>query len=130
MPETQELQEATEVYVALGRLETTGGYYSETTARMQKIAAVTFSQDEKVLKLEFLRDNELFYNTRLMDYKDPMKREVLWNDDCAQHGMDKNICKHWFQSQRTVRGRFTHMRSVHERLFIESKFQREVQDNK
>ena len=102
MPETQELQEATEGDDALGKLETTGGYYSETTVRMQKRAAVTFSQDEKVLKLEFLRDNVLFYNKHLMDYKDPMKRgssgtmvvhSMAWTRTFASIGFSpKGLC--------------------------------------
>ena len=46
----------------------------EATEEIKRTTAV-FKEDEMKL-LEFLRNNELLYNKRLIDYKDPNKRDI------------------------------------------------------
>ena len=49
---------------------------------------VVFKQDEMKF-VELLKDNELLYNKRLMDYKDPNKGEALWDKFGAENKIDK-----------------------------------------
>ena len=58
--------------------------------------------------MDFLRDNEILCK-RLKDYKDRSKREVVWEKFCENK---KDACQKWFQSQRTLFGKVTHMKSV------------------
>ena len=37
-----------------------------------------FKEEDEIKIVEFLKDNQLLYNKRFMDYKDPQKREELW----------------------------------------------------
>ena len=59
--------------------------------------------------MDFLRDNEILYNKRLMDYKDRSKREAVWDKFCENY-MDKYACHRWFLSQRTLFVKVTHMK--------------------
>ena len=61
--------------------------------------------------VDFLCNDEIFYNKRLMDYKDRLKREALWDKFCEENNMDKDACQKWFQSQRTLFGKVIHMKS-------------------
>ena len=61
--------------------------------------------------MDFLHDNEILYNKRLMDYKDRSKREAVWAKFCEENNLDKDACQKWFQSQRTLFGKVTHMKS-------------------
>ena len=45
-----------------------------------------------------------------MDYKDRSKREAVWAKFC-ENNLDKDACQKWFQSQRTLFGKVTHMKS-------------------
>ena len=62
--------------------------------------------------MDFLCDNEILYNKRLMDYKDRSKREAVWAKFCEENNLDKDACQKWFQSQRTLFGKVAHMKSV------------------
>ena len=61
--------------------------------------------------MDFLHDNEILYNKHLMDYKDRSKREAVWDKFCEENNMDNDACQKWFQSQRTLFGKVTHMMS-------------------
>ena len=61
--------------------------------------------------MDFLRDNEILYNKRLMDYKDRSNREAVWDKFCEENYMDKDACQRCFQSQHTLFGKVTHMKS-------------------
>ena len=74
----------------------------------RKRTIAVFKEDDMKL-IEFLRDSELLYNKRLMDNKDPNKRETLWDKFCIEN-MDKVACKKWIQSLRTMYGKITHMK--------------------
>ena len=45
-----------------------------------------------------------------MDYKDRSKREAVWDKFCEKNNLDKDACQRWFQSQRTLFGKVTHMK--------------------
>ena len=60
--------------------------------------------------MDFLHDNEILYNKCLMDYKDRSKREAVWDKFC-ENNLNKDACQKWFQSQRTLFGKVTHMKS-------------------
>ena len=66
-------------------------------------------QEQKIV--DFLRDNEILYNKHLMDYKDRSKREAVWDKFCEENSLNKDACQKWFQSQRTLYGQVTHMKS-------------------
>ena len=57
--------------------------------------------------MDFLLDNEILYNKRLMDHKDRSKREAVWAKFC-ENNLDKDACQKRFQSQRTLFGKLTH----------------------
>ena len=78
--------------------------------KRSKKPAVLFSAEEEQKLVDFLRDNEILYNKRLMDYKDKSKREAVWDKFC-ENNLDKDACQRWFQSQRTLFGKVTHMKS-------------------
>ena len=46
-----------------------------------------------------------------MDYKDRSKREAVWDKLCEENNLDKDACQKWFQSQHTLFGKVTHMKS-------------------
>ena len=54
--------------------------------------------------MDFLLDNEILYNKRLMDYKDRSKREAVWAKFC-ENNLDKDACQKCFQSQGTLFGK-------------------------
>ena len=64
--------------------------------------------------MDFLRDNEILYNKRLMDCKDKFKMETVWEKFCEANNLDKDACQKWFQSQRTLFGKVTHVKSGQE----------------
>ena len=61
--------------------------------------------------MDVLHDNEILYKC-LMDYKDRSKRKAVWDQFC-ENNLDKDACQRWFQSQRTLFSKVTHMKSVH-----------------
>ena len=61
--------------------------------------------------MDVLHDNEILYNKHLMGYKDRSKREAVWDKFCEEKYMDKDACQRWFQSQRTLFGKVTHIKS-------------------
>ena len=61
--------------------------------------------------MDFLCDNEILYNKRLMDYKDRSKRKTLWDKYFEENNLDKEACQRWFQSQCTLFRKVTHMKS-------------------
>ena len=44
-----------------------------------------------------------------MDYKDPDKKEALWDEFCAENNMNKAAFKRRGQRQRTMYGKIIHM---------------------
>ena len=48
--------------------------------------------------MDFLHDNEILYNKRLMDYKERSKREAVWDKFCEENNLDKDGCQRWFHS--------------------------------
>ena len=63
-----------------------------------KKPAVLFSAEEEQKLVDFLRDNEILYSKRLMDYKDRSKREAVWDKFCEENNLDRDACQRWFQS--------------------------------
>ena len=60
----------------------------EATKESKRTVAVFKEEDEMTL-FEFLKDNELLYNQRLMYYKDPNKTEAIWNKEVPETGGSK-----------------------------------------
>ena len=96
-----------------GKSKTTEGQHvsEEKADKRSKKPAVLFSAEEEQKLVDFLRDNEILYNKRLMDYKDRAKREAVWDKFFEEHNMDKDACQRWFQGQHTLFGKVTHMKS-------------------
>ena len=46
-----------------------------------------------------------------MDYKDRPKREAVWAKLCEENNLDEDACQKWFQSQHTLFGKVTYMKS-------------------
>ena len=63
-----------------------------------KRTVVVYNEEDELELVEFLNDSELLYNKKLMDYKDPNKREAVWHKFWANNNMGKAACKRWFQS--------------------------------
>ena len=84
----------------------------EKADKRGKKTTVGFSDENQQKLVDFLHDNEILYNKRLKDYKDRSKREAVWDKFCDEHNLDKDACQKWFQSQRTLFGKVTHMKSV------------------
>ena len=72
---------------------------------------VLFSAEQEQKLVDFLCDNGILYNKRLMDYKDRSKREAVWAKFCEENNLDKDVCQKWFQNQRTLFGKVTHTKS-------------------
>ena len=88
-------------------------YVSEEKAdKRVKKATVLFSGDNEQKLVDFLRDNEILLNKHLKDYKDRSKREAVWDKFCDENNLEKDACQKWFQSQHTLFGKVTHMKSV------------------
>ena len=77
-----------------------------------KKTAVVFSDENEQKLVDFLRDNEILYNKCLKTYKDRSKRQAVWDKFCEEHNLDNDACQKWFQSQRTLFGKVTHMKWV------------------
>ena len=72
--------------------------------KMSKKPPVLFSAEQEQTLVDFLCDNEILYNKRLMDYKERSKREAVWAKFCEENNLDKDACQKWFQSQHTLFG--------------------------
>ena len=57
---------------------TTTGVVQEATEESKR-TVTAFKEEDEMKLVEFLRDNELLHKKRLMEYKDPNKREALRN---------------------------------------------------
>ena len=79
--------------------------------KRSKKPPVLFTAEQEQTIVDFLRDNEILYNKRLMDYKDRSKREAVWDKFCEENNLNKDACQKWFQSQRKLFRKVTHMKS-------------------
>ena len=79
--------------------------------KRSKKPAVLFSAEQEQKLVDFLRNNEILYNKHLMDYKDRSKGEAVWDKFCEENNLNKDACQRWYQSQRTLFGKVTHMKS-------------------
>ena len=79
--------------------------------KKSKKSPVLFSLEQEQKLVDFLGDNEILYKKRLMDYKDRSKSEAVWAKFCEENNLDKDACQKWFQSQRTLFRKVTHMES-------------------
>ena len=79
--------------------------------KRSKKPPVLFSPEQEQTLVDFLRDNEILYSKRLMDYKDRSKRETVWAKFCEENNLDKDACQKWFQSQHTLFRKVTNMKS-------------------
>ena len=82
----------------------------EASEESQRAVAVIKKGDE-LNQVEFIKDNVLLYNNRLVGYKDPYKRDGIWDKFCTENKMDNTACTRWFQSQRTMHFKIAHMKS-------------------
>ena len=53
--------------------------------KRSKKPPVLFSPEQEQKLVDFLRDNEILYSKRLMDYKDRSKREAVWAKFCENN---------------------------------------------
>ena len=96
--------------------------------KRSKKPPVLFSAEQEKKLVDFLCDSEILYNKSLMDYKDRSKREAVCAKFCEENNLDKDACQKWFQGQRTLFGKITHMKSSQgEPLLTES--QKWTRDN-
>ena len=81
--------------------------------KRSKKPPVLFSAEQEQKLVDFLCDilHDILYNKHLMDYKDRSKREAVWAKFCGEKNLDKDACQKWFQSQCTLFGKVTHMKS-------------------
>ena len=58
--------------------------------RSKKPTGLFTTEEQKLVDL--LRDNEILYNKRSIDYKDRLKREAVWDKFCNENNMNKDAC--------------------------------------
>ena len=68
----------------------------EKADQRSKKPAFLFSPEQKLV--DFLQDNEILYNKHLMDYKDRLKREAVWNKKCEETTWTKMPAKDGFRA--------------------------------
>ena len=52
-----------------------------------------FKKEQEMELINFLENNKLIYNKRLMDYKDPNEPEAIWDILCRENNMVKATSK-------------------------------------
>ena len=112
--DTQDTQAAGRTQKGKGKSTTKEGQYvsEEKADKRGKKPALLFSAEKEQKLVDFLHDNEILYNKHLKDYKDRLNREAVWDQFCEENNLDKDACQRWFQSQRTLFSKVTHMKSV------------------
>ena len=50
-----------------------------------------FKKEQEMDLINFLENNKLIYNKRLMDYKDTNEPEAIWDKLCRENKMDKAV---------------------------------------
>ena len=96
--------------------------------KRSKKPTVLFRPEQEQKLVDFLRNNVILYNKHLMDYKDRSKKEAVWAKFCEEINLDKDACQKWFQSQRTLLGKVTHMKSGQGELVLTER-QKWTRDN-
>ena len=81
--------------------------------KRSKKLPVLFTPEQEQKIVDFLRDNEILYNKRLMDYMDGSKREAVWDKFCNENNLNKDAGQMWFQREGTLFGKVTHMKFGH-----------------
>ena len=61
--------------------------------KRSKKPPVLFTAEQEQKVVDFLRDNEILYSKRLMDYKDRSKRETVWDNFCEENNLNKDACQ-------------------------------------
>ena len=89
--------------------DTQKGKGKGNTDKRSKKPDVLFSVEEEQKLVDFLRDNEILYNKRLMDYKDRSNIEAVWDKFC-ENNLHKDACQRWFQSQHILFEKVTDMK--------------------
>ena len=96
---------------AAGGTQTGKGKCKGKADKRSKKPPVLFTTDQEQKIVDFLHNNEILNNKCLMDYKDKSKREAVWNKFCEENNLSKDACQKWFQSQCTLFGKVTHIKS-------------------
>ena len=66
--------------------ETQSGKGKGKADKRSKKPPVLFIAEQEQKIVDFLRDNEIFYNKSLMDYRSPPpKREAVWDKFCEEN---------------------------------------------
>ena len=75
--------------------------------------ALTFTEEQEMPIVDFLCDNELIYNRRLINYRDPMKKEALYDEFCLMSLLEKEASKKLVNSvpEDNLLSYLTHMKS-------------------
>ena len=84
----------------------------ERLAKEARNPPVLFTAEQEQKIVDFLRDNEILYSKRLMDYKDRSKREAMCDKFCEEDNINNDACQRWFQSQRKLFRKVTQMKSA------------------
>ena len=98
--------EDTQATQAAGGTQKGKGKGKGKAGKRSKKPLVLFTTEQQQKIVDFLCANENLYNKRLMDYK----REALWDKFC-ENNLNKDACQKWFQSQHTLFGKVTHIKS-------------------
>ena len=76
--ESDTSDEDTQDTQAAGGTQKSKGTGKGKADKRSKKPPVLFSAEQEQKLVEFLHDNKILYNKRLMDYKDRSKREAVW----------------------------------------------------
>ena len=92
------------------------GPTSKGKYKRKKRPPVTMTQNQEEAAVEFLKRHEVLYNRGLKEYKDTDKRDKLWAKLASKlstkdNKITKEDIKKWFESQRTVYGKCTQVKS-------------------
>ena len=79
--------------------------------KYKKSVPIQLTPEQEEEAVDFLKTHEILYNKRLVDYKNTSKREMVWLELATKVGCDIDVIKKWFESQRTMYGKFTRTKS-------------------
>uniref|UniRef100_UPI00358E3DCC uncharacterized protein n=1 Tax=Myxine glutinosa TaxID=7769 RepID=UPI00358E3DCC len=68
--------------------------------RRAKKTACSLSVQDEELMLEFLQDNPVLWNMKMMDYRRTDKKGKIWEDQAQRMGKTSELLRGWFKSLR------------------------------
>ena len=68
---------------------------------------IYLAHSDKEVIVEFVKDHEVLYNKVSEHFKDKARKECLWESFANSCKLSVEVCKIWFESQRTLYSQLT-----------------------